>query len=150
MEISEHSVSFDPRVIKQLHSLSQLSETLTLRVLEIEEKLRMLENAKSSPEDSLSDYSQQLLKDSEEKMQQISSLLDLQDSQDSTLSNVIEMENKENTPENDFLAQTEEKCKNIQDSSEDQDCVGQENEVLYTETIDTEYVDDPQIPLISA
>ena len=146
MEISEQSISLDARLIKQLHSLSQLSETLTLRLLEIEDKLSKLEKTQSTNENLLPEYCNKLLQDSEKKMQQITSLLDPQLSQTEKESNVIEMEVKEDPAKNDLECEEEAIDEIIQNSVENQI----EEEVIYDERIDTEYVDDPQMPLLSA
>ena len=43
MALSKETVSFEQRLSRQFHGLSELSEVLTLRLLEIEERLLILE-----------------------------------------------------------------------------------------------------------
>ena len=44
MTFSEQKASFEQRISNQLHVFSELSETLTLRLLEIEQRLSKLES----------------------------------------------------------------------------------------------------------
>ncbi len=51
MVFSESRLSCEQRLSRQLHSLSELSEFLTLRILEIEEKLGTFEKILANKDD---------------------------------------------------------------------------------------------------
>lgn len=99
MKDSEHEDSFSQRLINQLFSLSELSEALTLRLLESEKRLAALEDKKLSNEDNLNDKTSEVLQESEEKLMQLKKLINLkrdeyQDNQiDIYESNKIEFSN---------------------------------------------------------
>ncbi len=150
MTITEPIESFDQSLSKQLHRFSELSETLTLRLLELEERIKSIETVQIGT----SEHTKQLLQASEERVRHLEHLL-----------------NSSQVTSNTFQALDEdssggERLKNIQELEITKEISGtkdlekeepsyvqglDENEFAAEDNIiDTEYVDDPQTSLLSA
>ncbi len=151
MALSRQSESFTPRLIKQLHGFSELEENLTIRVLDLEERLETLERSISSRLDPLKQEKlQDLLEESEERIQILKNLLQKQeDISESILENKIKNQNIQNDHpcdqipiEDDLLS--ENNYEEEQDFSDNQSEVWSEDNTLS----ETEYIDDPQMPLM--
>ena len=67
--VSSDQTSFiEERLANQLHFFSELSEILTLRLLELEERIISLEKSQEIRPEEMQSSSQQLLRDSESKV----------------------------------------------------------------------------------
>ncbi len=75
MAIREQQASFEAKISQQLHLFSELSEMLTLRVLDLEERFKAFEISSHSQLNSQIEKTSELLRDSEEKMRNLQSLL---------------------------------------------------------------------------
>ena len=75
MALSEQTESIEQRLSQQMRWFSQLSETLTLRLLELEERVHNLEKTNKLIKSDSEDETQQLLSDSQEKVQHLQTLL---------------------------------------------------------------------------
>ena len=133
MAVNNHRPAFEQRISQQLQGLSDIAETLTLRVLQLEEKLQCLEDGMVVSEPVDIESTNLLLTDSYNRLQQLQDLLDAPRNEAPALrvveeapalvnTNVCEQEDKEEVDEIDSEIQID----------------------------DTEYVDDPQMDLLSA
>ncbi len=133
MTITNGKGSFEQRLSQQLHVFSELSELLTLRILELEERCTALEKSKESEEDFKDDSASRLLEDSEQRVRHLQDLLDLEKKEGLSLQVIEGMsENKEE-------GSTFESSQSIGDNQEES-----------FDELDAEYVDDSEMPLLSA
>ena len=129
---------FEQQLCRQLLSLGEVAETLADRVMALEARLSALEESQvSDPSMSLMDQSTgELLSESEAKVQMLRERLVPASSEAPTVVelNVNSQSDQENQFENSLVPE-----ENLDDCVEDESAGD-----------DTEYVDDPQIDLLSA
>ena len=77
MTVSENKASFEKLLSKQLHGFSQLSEALILRILQLEERVAILESSQFLKDDGCHEATKKLLVDSEERVRHLQGLLDV-------------------------------------------------------------------------
>ena len=77
MTVSENKASFEKLLSKQLHGFSQLSEALILRLLQLEERVAILESSQFLKDDGCHEATKKLLVDSEERVRHLQGLLDV-------------------------------------------------------------------------
>ena len=78
MTVSENQASFEKLLSKQLHGLSQLSEALILRLLQLEERVAILESSQFlKDDDGCHQATKKILVDSEERVRHLQGLLDV-------------------------------------------------------------------------
>ena len=77
MTVSENQASFEKLLSKQLHGFSQLSEALILRLLQLEERVAILESSQFLKDDGCHEATKKLLVDSEERVRHLQGLLDV-------------------------------------------------------------------------
>ena len=82
MATSNRDFSFDYRFSQQLEALSGLSESLTLKLLDLEERFEELEARKSSFENQ----AEKILLDSKDRLKHLHSLLELLPNKDELIS----------------------------------------------------------------
>lgn len=132
MATDDQALSVEQRLSKQLLCFSELSETLTLKLLEIEERLSNLEKTESLIRLDKDQLNEKILKDSQEKVMHLQTLLAsktnvLESLDDTQVSGSLDQELQYNTG-----------------TSKEKEL---DNDVL---PIETEYIDDEQMPLMSA
>ncbi len=152
MGLNEYSSGIEQRFGQQLFRLSELTEMLTLRLLELEERLLKLEEVSNSPIDAKQEDTVHLLQESELRVKHLQSLLSPDGLEQKGVQDVSS--GKESL--NDF-AQEGNISSSQEDASfelfeqEDSGIESQMNNPLDGEVSnETEYVDDPQMPLLSA
>ncbi len=116
MAPTEQNFSFEYRLSQQLEALSTLSETLILRLLLVEERVKELESKNSF----LDSQSEKMFSESKDRLENLQCLLEL-------LPNKDELKNLELLEDKTVSASSEEK----------------------SDFEEAEYLDDPQIPLLS-
>ena len=139
---SKQNSSFEHRLSQQLHSLSELSENLTLRILEIEERLSILENSQSVQQTCIADSTQKLLKESEERFNHLKNLLEIHINADESLKLVPDLE--------DPVLKSPSEVEGLSNESDVQSNLEVNHSELEEENDETQYLEDPQIPLMSA
>ena len=77
MTVSENKASFEKLLSKQLHGFSQLSEALILRLIQLEERVAILESSQFLKDDGCHEATKKLLVDSEERVRRLQGLLDV-------------------------------------------------------------------------
>ena len=77
MTVSENQASFEKLLSKQLHGFSQLSEALILRLIQLEERVAILESSQFLKDDGCHEVTKKLLVDSEERVRHLQGLLDV-------------------------------------------------------------------------
>ena len=77
MTVSENKASFEKLLSKQLHGFSQLSEALILRLIQLEERVAILESSQFLNDDGCHEATKKLLVDSEERVSHLQGLLDV-------------------------------------------------------------------------
>ncbi len=161
MELTKKDPSMEQRVTEQLHLFSELSETLTLRLLELEERFAALERSQSSTEKISDQNFQDLMRLTEEKLRGAQSLLTLQgpgQSDTKELSKDIDTNVVSYIAPSDLTNQGEqsEETSNPElaspplEPSLDEGIFEQQRSLDENGFVDTEYLDDPQMPLMSA
>ncbi len=151
----DQSQTFPHLLSQQLHGLSELCETFTLRLLELEERFSKLENHLS--EDHYSESSaQKLLVESEERVKHLQELLDVVEGSKKTLT-LIDKDLGGNESTGSTEINSDQKCVQIAG-----DYAGEQvNEFLSADTDvksgndadkfeEIEYIDDSEMPLLSA
>lgn len=154
MAFSEQTASIDQRLSKQLHGFSELSEVLTLRVLDLEERLKVLEKSRDLHESPFEETSKSLLAESEERFRHLTALLEESGEKESALHVLPDnsVEKKELVP-NVKCDDIDSSMRGIEVDLAENDLTEDEldNEDLdSSEVMDTQYLDDPQMPLLSA
>ena len=135
MAVKNHRPAFEQRISQQLQGLSDIAETLTLRVLQLEEKLESLEAGIISIEPVDYEPTNSLLTDSHDRLQQLQDLLDSPRNEAPTL-RVVE--------EAPALVESE---AHEQETELNEETIEAEADI---DVAETEYVDDPQMDLLSA
>lgn len=77
MRVSENKASFEKLLSKQLYGFSQLSEALILRLLQLEERVAILESSQFLQDDGCQEATKKLLVDSEERVRRLQGVLDV-------------------------------------------------------------------------
>ena len=77
MTVSENKASFEKLLSKQLHGFSQLSEALILRLIQLEERVAILESSQFLKDDGCHQATKKILVDSEERVRHLQGLLDV-------------------------------------------------------------------------
>ncbi len=132
MATDDQALSVEQRLSQQLLCFSELSETLTLKLLDIEQRLSLLEKSESFVRLDKDELNEKILKDSQEKVMHLQTLL-------ASKTNALEL--LDDTQTSGPLDQE------LQDDSE----ISKENELDNALLpIETEYIDDEQMPLMSA
>ncbi len=75
MQISEKSFLIEERLIHQLNCLINVSEALTKRIVEVQERLEALERASSPTKAARNESYKELLKESEIKLRHLKEIL---------------------------------------------------------------------------
>ncbi len=75
MVVSAQTESFDKRLSQQLHVFSELSEMLTLRVLDLDERFKELEESRQFVRSLESDKNKELLLQTADRLSHLQSLL---------------------------------------------------------------------------
>ncbi len=91
MTLGEQTTSLEKRFGRQLHILSELCEVLTLRLIELEERLSLLETNGSFENNQSSEVTRNLLEESEVKVRYLQRLLSRDDHQEDCASEVAEI-----------------------------------------------------------
>ena len=133
MAAAEPNVLMVQQLSRQLHSVSEIAESLTLRLLALEERFEQLHlNALSDGSDPVPDEaSQQLLDDSGDRLRHLQGLLD-----EEVPGQVLALV----TPTADELTSA-----NVDDVISDREDLNDLEDELEPTLNDTVYVDDPQI-----
>ena len=133
MAAAESNVLMVQQLSRQLHSVSEIAESLTLRLLALEERFEQLHlNALSDGSDPVPDEaSQQLLDDSGDRLRHLQGLLD-----EEVPGQVLALV----TPTADELTSA-----NVDDVISDREDLNDLEDELEPTLNDTVYVDDPQI-----
>ncbi len=147
MAENDSNMSLEQRLSQQLHLLSELSETLTMRILEIEERLLIFENEHKNMQNfNIADTADLLMK-SEERVRNLQSLLQAENLGDN-IEDINEKKEELTLVKDDGQATNNEAINNSdQEVNEFSDSPRQPEENPIMETY---YEDDPQMPLISA
>lgn len=150
---------FEQRISKQLQGLSDVAETLTLRLLQLEEKFITLEDGMVLVEPSDLESTNLLLTDSHQRLQQLQALLDsstdqskMDDDSSKSLRLINQVVASEELPslESPQSEETLIAAEKIQPQDTDEHLEELEDQDIRGELDETEYVDDPQMDLLSA
>tara|TARA_B100000700_G_C14219166_1_gene478452 strand:+ start:101 stop:502 length:402 start_codon:yes stop_codon:yes gene_type:complete len=133
MAVSEQPVSFEQRASNQIYLMSQLIEQLTLKVLDLEEKINHLKNKQSITIDNQQVTTQAILKDNEQKLIEINGLLDMETTKAINSNQQIEEISQDKKTNDNHIENNSNQSENINNSF-----------------IDTEYIDNSQEDLLSA
>jgi hypothetical protein len=146
MAVSEQPSTFEHLLSKQLHSFSELTETLTLRLLELEERVASFEVESNTPKEvQLDEVTHALLEESKDRVGHLLGLLDIDHEKAPILQAVP-------NPALDDQLQTEVDHDEIEAEDDVNEVVTEDLDeaLIGSELDDTQYVDDPQMPLLSA
>ena len=78
MEMSDQTHPAEERFVNQLHCLSELGETLAVRLIQLEERVLALEERQALKKVATKSDAQKLLRNSESKIMHLHNLLDIQ------------------------------------------------------------------------
>ena len=131
MAFIEQNVSFEQRMSKQLLSISDLTEKLTFRIIELEEKIDSLQNYQAQLNSSQDTIEHKALVDNEDKLLELNDLLQSKKSV------------TERKVEDDGLNQSL-----VEDKTDLSIVANEDNDPI--ESIETEYIDSPQEDILSA
>ncbi len=147
MALTDQKFSFEHLLSHQLKGFSQLTESLTFRILELEERISSLEESFASADLNVVSSTKELLAESELKVRHLKDLL--KESQSDSLKSFNEsVENECVSLREQEIVLEDDQSKASFDEEElsDQDESFDDGENLR----DTEYIDDPQTSLLSA
>lgn len=156
MAVSEHPASFEQLFSKRLHGFSELSESLILRLIQLEERVAKLESSQALKEECHHDATQELLAESEERVRHLEGLLNsdpikcsslhaISDvSAEEQIDQVVEYENRKTPQALDLVTEVAEGSEIIDQDIDDQSGINSEG------LVETECVDDQQTNLLSA
>lgn len=148
MAFRDQKASFEQRLGRQLHIFSELSEMLTLRLLDLEERFQALEAAQKSKKSSELDSTRELLINSEERVMHLQALLN-EGQQDSNSLHFFDV--KGGQAEKHLSDENIDSCSEASQKLYSEDEMREEDGPMENEgTVETEYIDDPQMPLLSA
>ncbi len=156
MGMSDQTSSFEHRLSQQLHGFGELSEILTLRLLEIEQRLEKLEQAQACTGEVPQKSSEVLLEESEERVRNLQSLLDVDKSKANTLHALPDITSEDHSDENFDYEESEVDLSSdicnplVEEVEENQEEVFEEECSFEDDSCENEYLDDPQMPLLSA
>ena len=151
MGMSEQTSSFEQRLSQQLHGFGELSEILTLRVLEIEQRLVLLEQAQGDNADPPKKATQVLLEESEERVRNLQSLLEIDNAKANTLHALPDITTEDHLEEKSGIDLSADSSDELVEEVEDNKNEAFEEELsLEDDYCENQYLDDPQMPLLSA
>ncbi|HGY5542678.1 MAG TPA: hypothetical protein ACN46K_01805 [Prochlorococcus sp.] len=154
MAVSEHPASFEQLFSKRLHGFSELSESLILRLIQLEERVAKLESSQALKEECHHDATQELLAESEERVRHLEGLLNsdpikcsslhaISDvSAEEQIDQVVKFKNRKTPQDLDVVREVTERSEIINQDIDNQAKVGDEG------IVETEYVDEPQTDLL--
>ncbi|KZR68279.1 hypothetical protein PMIT1313_01892 [Prochlorococcus marinus str. MIT 1313] len=152
MMVSENQASFEKLLSKQLHGFSQLSEALILRLIQLEERVAILESSQFLKDDGCHEATKKLLVDSEERVRHLQGLLDVDP--DRCTSYAISSEGQtlqEVKPENSESDQTFNlKTEDFQAEGNFNQCLENGDGTFDDDVGDTQCVEDAQTNLLLA
>ncbi len=153
MTIGARSTSLQHLLSQQLHGLSQLGETITLRLLELEERINNIERQEKLLQNGFTEAEvEELLSDSETRVKYLQSLLE-SDSESCVTSNTNENFAEETNPEI-IDDQSQLSIAAVDDTSNAEGGLEQvQNEQVMFEENDFEqspHIDDSEMTLLSA
>ncbi len=153
MTIGEHSKSLQHQLSQQLHGLSELAETITLRLLDLEERMNNIESQEKLLQAGFtSEEAEELLADSEERVRHLQSLLDSASNSEDAL------QSDEDSEDNDFVRLTSNESTVIMQALDEAveeektfDSIGNEESSLnHHDYEDPHEIDDSEMSLLSA
>ncbi len=151
MKKNDQNSAFEQLLCQKLLELSQLSETLTLRILEAEERFDNIKGNKKIFESSSKHLSRQLLQESEEKLRNLKNLLAV----DHAIRSLPKTSGSASPQENNLSQQNNdiESCMSSKPLTDNQqnNAIKLEDKESYktNENNVNQYMDDLQIPLKS-
>ncbi len=157
MAFSEQNFSFGQRLSQQLHCFSELSEALTLRILELDERIHTLEKSNAFSGIDTNESTKKLLAQSEQRVKYLQSLLDHDFNKEARIHALPDIQNEEKPLDEDIISDSI--LSNKDESLDEQPVEAKENfggnsdkEGLADENhlVDTKYEDDSEMPLLSA
>ena len=156
MTVSENKASFEKLLSKQLHGFSQLSEALILRLLQLEERVAILESSQFLKDDGCHEATKKLLVDSEERVRHLQGLLDVDPGRSTSFNLAYAISSEGQTPqgvkpENSESGQTFIlKTEDIQAEGNVDQCLESGDGAFGDDVGDTQCVEDAQTNLLSA
>lgn len=153
MSVVDGTLCFDQMLSKQLQSFSEITEALTLRMLELEERLEVLEESRALHEKSTNDATKLLLNESEERVKHLQDLLDLvKRTETSGLTDECNQSSQEPPSLGEKISDSTNEDQLLDNSSRTSKTFTNQKEGVEVnlELVETQYVDDPQMPLLSA
>ncbi len=146
MAFTDQTFSIEQRLSQQLHCFSELTEVLTLRVLELEDRLSVLERSEALKGRDKNDFDKHILDASQEKVMYLQNLLAVKNNNEANSAESLDQNDLDsldiNSDETNFNRDSD---ASINYEKPREDCPEQ----LITD-IETEYIDDEQEPLMSA
>tara|TARA_Y100001968_G_scaffold321768_1_gene356732 strand:+ start:909 stop:1349 length:441 start_codon:yes stop_codon:yes gene_type:complete len=138
--------SFEQKLSQQLNSFSALSETLTLRLLELEQRVLHLEEVQSS----LKDNTKKLLEESHSKVNHLQNLLELNDGiKSAPLDDPISDTSSEET-HGEELIDAQEFLDPVEETLSDNQTYNYTRTNFENNSDDIEYIDESESDLLSA
>ena len=155
MAVCEKTESLEKRLSQQLHRFSELSEILTLRLLELEERLLALELTQTPKEIGNESIAHRLLSESEQTVLHLHDLLDTPKNGESGMHVVADNLADEDSYSNSEWEQSSDRTENVclEENLEESEIALAEINASDDDALEeqeTQYVDDPQMPLLSA
>ncbi len=153
MAACDPSKTFPHLLSQHLHGLTELVEIVTLRLLELEERLKNFEVENSPKDESPQEAAQKLLAESEARVRNLQDLLEIaQATQPSLnvcaqeLSNQETFDEFQSEPVQEIVrAETESESGQLIESLSQEQGISNDNDFE-----DTEYIDNNEIPLLTA
>ena len=132
MAFSEQTVSFEKRLGQQLHSLGELSEALTLKLLEIEARVKNIEERNISIESNNRFIASEFFQEIEKRVDYLQGLLDVGGVGENHLNERNKVSCEINCHEKEDSMRLLEEGQNSHDGND---------------RVETQYFDDPQMPM---
>tara|TARA_Y100001968_G_C18958828_1_gene526672 strand:- start:4 stop:435 length:432 start_codon:yes stop_codon:yes gene_type:complete len=143
MTIKEESTSFEQRIGNQLHSFCDLSELLTLRIVELEERLDRFEKLRASKKNKPLQFAHQLLEASTEKSSRIKDFLDSNKFSQDADQIIVETDSNEDLDFN--IEKGSQKFAKVLDNHLNSFNLSSSEQLKVKDDLnETEYIDDPQ------
>ena len=156
MTVSENKASFEKLLSKQLHGFSQLSEALILRLIQLEERVAILDSSQYLKDDGCHEATKKLLVDSEECVSHLQGLLDVDPGRCTSFNLAYAISSEEQTlqevkPENSESDQTFNlKTEDFQAEGNVDQCLENGDGASDDDVGDTQCVEDAQTNLLLA
>ena len=153
MEVSEQSRSFEGLLSQQLFGFSEISETLTLRLLDLEERLSKLETANKTTPNVTEESSKELLEASQQRVLYLQGLLNKAPIDYSTSDISKESQQATNSSIDDVLSSADHESVEEEQLPEKTNSEMENNnhvEIKSTFSESGKYLDDQDMPLLSA